>query len=151
MCSSRTDDSPIGFGRKGERVANTPIRTFPPSLGGRTVGLQPSDSENPQISQTCEYPSSPRRAEVGRGYDLSFLPDNEEQYCSELVWNSYLKHDGGHIFTAAPMNFKSADGSYPEYWVWLFSRIGMPIPQGVEGTNPNDMARTPILKPVGEL
>ena len=78
---------------------------------------------------------------VGRGYDLSFLPDNEEQYCSELVWNSYLEHDGGHIFTAAPMNFKSADGSYPEYWVWLFSRIGMPIPQGVEGTNPNDMAR----------
>lgn len=78
---------------------------------------------------------------VGRSYDLAFLPDNEEQYCSELVWNSYLKHDGRHIFTASPMNFKAADGSYPEYWLWLFSRIGIPIPQGVEGTNPNDMAR----------
>ena len=78
---------------------------------------------------------------VGRGYDLSFLPDNDEQYCSELVWNSYLDKEGNHIFKAAPMNFKAADGSYPEYWVWLFSRIGMPIPQDVEGTNPNDMAR----------
>lgn len=78
---------------------------------------------------------------VGRGYDLSFLPDNDEQYCSELVWNSYLDKEGNHIFKAAPMNFKAADGSYPPYWVWLFSRIGMPIPQDVEGTNPNDMAR----------
>ena len=81
------------------------------------------------------------REYAGRGYDLAFLPDNDEQYCSELVWNSYLDKEGNHIFKAAPMNFKAADGSYPEYWVWLFSRIGMPIPQDVEGTNPNDMAR----------
>lgn len=30
-----------GLGRKGERVANTPILLFPPSRGGRTVGDQP--------------------------------------------------------------------------------------------------------------
>ena len=35
---SRTAVSPIGFGRNGERVANTPTRLFPPSLGGLTVG-----------------------------------------------------------------------------------------------------------------
>ena len=40
--SSRTEDSPISFGRNGERVANTPMRLLPPSLGGRTVGDQPS-------------------------------------------------------------------------------------------------------------
>ena len=36
----------------GERVANTPRRSFPPSLGGRTVALHSSrdDSENSQIS-----------------------------------------------------------------------------------------------------
>ena len=28
----------MGFGRKGERVAKTPIRVLPPSRGGRTVG-----------------------------------------------------------------------------------------------------------------
>ena len=31
----------MGLGRKGERVANTPMRWFPPSRGGRTVGDQP--------------------------------------------------------------------------------------------------------------
>ena len=32
-----TDDSPILLGRKGERVAKTPILLFPPRRGGRTV------------------------------------------------------------------------------------------------------------------
>ena len=85
---------------------------------------------------------------IGRDYDLAFLPDNDEQYCSELVWNSYLDFDGEHIFSTSPMNFKSADGSMPPYWTWLFEKIGMPIPQGVQGTNPNDMARDKNLAEV---
>ena len=71
--SSFTTDNPIGFGRLGERVAKTPIRVFPPSLGGRTVGFhfallsserETKPSENPQINQRCEYPSRPRNASV---------------------------------------------------------------------------------------
>ena len=88
---------------------------------------------------------------VGRGYDVAFLPDNDEQYCSELVWNSYTDADGRHLMTEAPMNFRAADGSFPPYWVWLFSKIGMPIPQDVPGTNPNDMAKEPGLKTVCKL
>ena len=43
----------MALGRKGDRVANTPIRRFPPSRGGRTVGDQSSRTawENCQISQ----------------------------------------------------------------------------------------------------
>ena len=54
----------MGLGRKGERVANTPKRAFPPSLGGRTVGDQgfPLALENSQISHRWENPSSPRKA-----------------------------------------------------------------------------------------
>ena len=66
--SSRTEDSPISFGRNGERVANTPMRLLPPSLGGRTVGDQPSRTaaENCQISHRCEKPSMPRSASALR-------------------------------------------------------------------------------------
>ena len=62
--SSFTADRPMALGRKGERVANTPIRVLPPSLGGRTVGDQCSRTawENCQISQRWENPSIPRRA-----------------------------------------------------------------------------------------
>ena len=64
ISSSRTQDNPRGLGRKGERVANTPSRTFPPSRGGRTVGDQLSRRawENSQMSHRWEKPSSPRRA-----------------------------------------------------------------------------------------
>ena len=34
---SFTHESPSGFGRNGERVANTPTRVLPPSFGGSTV------------------------------------------------------------------------------------------------------------------
>ena len=67
VCSTprrRTLDSPRLLGRKGERVAKTPIRVFPPSLGGRTVGDQPcrTASENCQMSHRWEKSSMPRRA-----------------------------------------------------------------------------------------
>ena len=41
------------LGRKGDLVAKTPFLTFPPSLGGRTVGdhFVLFASENSQISQ----------------------------------------------------------------------------------------------------
>lgn len=41
LCStpnSLTEERPMGLGRKGERVANTPMRVLPPRRGGRTVG-----------------------------------------------------------------------------------------------------------------
>ena len=40
MLSSLTEDRPSPFGLKGERLAKTPMRALPPSLGGRTVRLE---------------------------------------------------------------------------------------------------------------
>ena len=55
----------MGFGLKGDLVANTPTLWFPPSLGGLTVGLKvwsSGVSENPQRSQIWEKPSRPLTA-----------------------------------------------------------------------------------------
>ena len=73
--SSSTQESPNGFGRNGERVANTPICSFPPSLGGLTVGCHSSPpagtpprrfAENSHISQMWENSSSPLTASLLR-------------------------------------------------------------------------------------
>lgn len=88
---------------------------------------------------------------VGRKYDMCFLPDNDEQYCSELVRNAYVTSDSIHLFAEAPMNFKNANGEYPVYWTELFGILGMPIPQDVMGTNPNDMSRDAGLRYVTSL
>jgi len=88
------------------------------------------------------------RSCLGLPYDYSYYPDNGKFYCSELVWECYRNRDGSHRFEARPMNFRAADGTMPAFWSELFERLGEPIPEGVPGTNPNDMARDRQLEEV---
>ena len=81
----------------------------------------------------------------GRAYDVRFLPDNDDLYCTELVQKCYLDVGGEQVFDSEPMNFKAADGTMPPYWEWLFGKLGMDVPQGVPGTNPQNMAASPRL------
>lgn len=83
---------------------------------------------------------------VGQGYDLFFKPDNDMQYCSELVRNAYRINDSSYLFDEAPMNFRNPDGSFSPYWIKLFEGLGSPIPQDVMGTNPNSMSHSQLLR-----
>ena len=68
-------------------------------------------------------------------------------YCSELGWECYLTGSKNeHLFTARPMNFRTADGRLPQFWIDHFAAMDQPIPEGVPGTNPQDMSREKILK-----
>lgn len=87
----------------------------------------------------------------GRGYDSRFLPDNEELYCSELVQLSYLSASGEQVFDSEPMNFLAPDGTMPVYWEQLFSILGMDVPQGVPGTNPQRMFSSEKVKKVKKI
>lgn len=82
---------------------------------------------------------------LGEEYDWYYLPDNGRMYCSELIYDSYIDCDGRHIFDARPMNFKAPDGTFPPFWIQLFEKIGRDIPQGMPGTNPNDLSKSPRL------
>lgn len=81
----------------------------------------------------------------GRAYDLRFLPDNDDLYCTELVQMSYLDKSGKPVFENEPMNWLAADGTMPAYWEWLFGQLGMDVPQGLPGTNPQRMAQSGYL------
>lgn len=83
---------------------------------------------------------------IGLPYDFYFLPDNGKYYCSELVADVCVDADGNPIFKAQPMNFRAADGTIPDYWVNLFDSLGVEVPQGVMGTNPNDLVRSGKLQ-----
>ncbi len=83
---------------------------------------------------------------LGEPYDVHFMPDNGAEYCTELIRDSYLDAAGNPIFENAPMNFKGPDGEFPAYWVQLFGRLGVSVPQGIPGTNPRDMRFSPALE-----
>ncbi len=85
------------------------------------------------------------KSHLGEPYDWSFLPGNGKMYCSELIYDSYRSADGKPLFEAQPMRFRDANGDMPDYWVKLFEKLGEPIPEGVPGTNPNDMSHSPLL------
>ena len=78
---------------------------------------------------------------VGKPYDEAFLPDNDAYYCSELI---EVVFDG--LFPSKPMNWRDAKGNLPSYWKKHFKKLGVPVPEGVPGTNPTDLSRSPILK-----
>ena len=85
---------------------------------------------------------------LGQPYDQYFLPDNGAMYCSELVRESFLDENGDFLFGESPMNFRNADGEFPVYWTDLFARLGTDVPQGVPGTNPQEMSASPLLHTV---
>ena len=106
-----------------------------------------------RLRDTCGTAAAIQRARkrLGCPYDYSFRPDNGKYYCSELIWESFLDANGNPIFQAQPMRFRSEDGSMPQFWIDLFEKSGESIPEGVPGTNPNDMARAPQLVETGYL
>ena len=89
------------------------------------------------------------RSFIGLPYDNAFLPDNNAFYCSELVYECFLTphlmQENRHLFEAKPMNWRNAKGRLPKYWKAHFKKLKMPVPEGVMGTNPTDLSRSPLL------
>ena len=44
--------------------------------------------------------------------------------------------------------FRAEDGTLPQFWTELFARRGESVPEGVPGTNPNDMSQERTLREV---
>ena len=88
------------------------------------------------------------RALLGEEYDLYFLAGNGRHYCTELIYDLYVREDGSHVFDCVPMNFLNAEGEMPAYWTRLFARLGESVPQGQPGTNPQQFHASPQLRHV---
>ena len=89
------------------------------------------------------------RSFVGQPYDNAFLPNNGALYCSELIYEVFLDDcsaKGRHLFEAKPMNWRDKEGKIPQYWQEHFKKLEMEVPEGVPGTNPTDMSRSPLLR-----
>lgn len=122
-------------------VARYPVDTFLTDFTLKDGSLPELVIKRPRVSgrQALQFVENAKQY-IGQPYDVHFLPDNGAMYCSELVYHSYVTSDGKHIFHEYPMNFKSPDGTMPQYWTQLFALLGQEVPQGVPGTNPEAMS-----------
>lgn len=79
---------------------------------------------------------------IGKPYDYVYNPDNDEYYCSELVYLAYKNKNGKPIFKAKKMSFSDEKGKITTAWIEHFRKYKSPVPEGRKGTNPADMSKS---------
>ncbi|MBB5880671.1 hypothetical protein GGR74_001819 [Xanthomonas arboricola] len=89
------------------------------------------------------------RRMLGKPYNQTYVQDDNSYYCSDFIERAFRAH---HVFALQPMNFRNPQtGQVSPYWSDFYRSKGMAVPQGLPGTNPNDMAKSAALRVVGRL
>ena len=83
----------------------------------------------------------------GKEYDKPFVIGNDRHYCSELIYEIFLRaNDNKPVFILQPMTFKDPDtGQIFPAWQDYFDKLNVPVPQGRPGINPGGISRSPAL------
>lgn len=86
---------------------------------------------------------------LGKPYNFSYILSDTAHYCSEFV---YLAFAADSVFTLEPMTFKDpATGNFPPAWVEYYQKMGLEIPEGLPGCNPNGLAASGKLERIGKI
>ncbi|MDP2890287.1 MAG: YiiX/YebB-like N1pC/P60 family cysteine hydrolase [Bacteroidota bacterium] len=86
---------------------------------------------------------------LGKPYNFSYILSDTAHYCSEFV---YLAFATDSVFTLEPMTFKDpATGNFPPAWSEYYQKMGLEIPEGQPGCNPNGMAASDKLERLGKI
>lgn len=88
------------------------------------------------------------QALLGSAYDPIYDITDDSYYCSELLYESFKKANGGEpIFDLYPMTFIDPEtGELFPIWVEYFESLDHPLPQGELGLNPGGMSTSPVLR-----
>ena len=86
---------------------------------------------------------------LGKPYNLSYILSDTAHYCSEFI---YLAFAADSVFKLEPMTFKDPKtGAFPAAWVEYYQKMGIEIPEGKPGCNPNGLAASEKLDKLGEI
>ena len=129
---------------------------IPDQVDSNQVGGVDHSQAERRLCAVYRYPqidavSVRRRAEnlLGQPYNRTFLPDGQGLYCSQFIATILP------IFDMIPMRFDDESGkdgaSVSAYWQDYFADLGVSVPVGQPGTNPNQIAASPQLVFVGWL
>lgn len=84
---------------------------------------------------------------VGEPYNYTYIIEDSGYYCSELVWYAFAKDS---VFSLDPMTFKDPEsGTFHNGWVEHYEKLGVDIPEGLPGCNPNGMVGSDKLEYLG--
>ena len=87
---------------------------------------------------------------IGKAYDDVYVIGDSNYYCSELIYEMFASNkDSIEVFKLNPMTFKDAQtGEYMPFWIDYYKKLGVEIPEGMPGLNPNGMSLSPNIEMV---
>ncbi|QZE15678.1 hypothetical protein K4L44_07555 [Halosquirtibacter laminarini] len=81
---------------------------------------------------------------LGEKYNKTYIIEDSGYYCSEFIYDIF-KEDS--LFQLNPMTFKDpVSGTFNEGWVEYYKKLGIDIPEGKLGCNPNEMSKNCNLR-----
>ena len=81
---------------------------------------------------------------IGNPYNTTYILEDKGYYCSEYIYELF-KNDS--VFTLEPMSFKNSEtNTFHKGWITHYKNLGIAIPEGKLGCNPNGMANSNALK-----
>jgi hypothetical protein len=86
---------------------------------------------------------------LGQPYNQSYILKGPGIYCSEYIYEIFASDS---IFSLKAMTFKNPKtGQFLIGWVNYYKKLGIAIPEGEPGCNPNAMAASEKLEMTGEV
>ncbi|MGZ9805591.1 YiiX/YebB-like N1pC/P60 family cysteine hydrolase [Streptococcus sp. V869] len=76
---------------------------------------------------------------LGSPYNSSFYPDGDGFYCSQFIAEILP------IFETIPMKFGNDTQEISDFWSEYYRELGLPVPLNQPGTNPSQLAASPLL------
>ena len=133
-----------------EGICETPLAKFlnrnkSKSNKSQTTVARLDNDYQTYISEAIEY----GRERINKPYDDIFLWDDDSYYCSELIYKMFSSQNipkDSIPFRTHLMTFNDNKGSPMPSWENYYKIRNQPIPEGIEGTNPNLMAGSPHIK-----
>lgn len=86
---------------------------------------------------------------LGKPYNYSYILTDTAYYCSDFVYRAF---EEDNIFTLEPMTFKDPiSRTIHPTWVSHYEKMGLQVPEGLLGCNPNGMAASAKIEKIGIL
>ena len=91
--------------------------------------------------EQIDCPEVKKRAEslLGAPYNASFYPDGDGYYCSQFIAELLP------IFETIPIKFGDDTQEISDFWREYYRELGLPVPLNQPGTNPSQLAASPLL------
>lgn len=86
---------------------------------------------------------------LGKPYNFSYVWNDTSHYCSEFIYRMF---ENDSIFELNPMTFINPEtGEFDATWAAHYDSLGVAIPEGKPGCNPNGLASSDKLEFLGRF